>query len=196
MRAVLATTNPGKAKEATEILTGTSLEVVTVPMWIGDIETGMTYLENARLKASNVLRLTHEAVLAEDAGLEVDALNGLPGLHSARFAGPGATAADNNAKLLALLEGVPAEKRTARYRAVALLLTPSSQVVVGEGVLEGRLAEAPKGEGGFGYDPLFIPEGFAQTAAELTPDEKNAISHRGRAFRALLENAKTAGLLG
>jgi XTP/dITP diphosphohydrolase len=187
MRVVLATSNPGKAQEVSEILLGSDLEIVSMPMWIGDIETGATYLENARLKASNVLRLTHEAVLAEDAGLEVDALHGSPGLHSARFAGPGATPEDNNAKLLSLLEEIPAAKRTARYRAVAVLLTPAGREVVGEGVLEGHIAAAVKGEGGFGYDPLFIADGFEQTVAELSPDEKNAISHRGEALRALLE---------
>jgi XTP/dITP diphosphohydrolase len=186
MRVVLATSNPGKAKEAAEILQGSGLDIVSVPMWIGDIETGTTYLENARLKASNVLRLTHGAVIAEDAGLEVDALNGLPGLHSARFAGPGATPEDNNAKLLALLEGVPTPKRTAWFRAVAVLLSPDGREAIGEGTLEGTIADAPKGEGGFGYDPLFLPEGHEQTAAELSSDEKNAISHRGRALRALL----------
>jgi XTP/dITP diphosphohydrolase len=189
MDVVLATSNAGKVGEASAILEGTALRVVTVPMWLGEVETGTTYLENARLKASAALRMLRRPVLAEDAGIEVDALHGRPGVRSARFAGPAATSAQNNAKLLRLLAG--ASRRTARYRAVAVLLLPSGEEHVGEGVLEGSVAHGPRGSGGFGYDPLFVPEGETRTMAELTAEEKNAISHRGRALRDLL--TRTAG---
>lgn len=187
MRVVLATTNLGKAAEARAILDGSDLEVVMTDTWLGDIESGATYLENARLKATSLQRVLGLPVLAEDSGLEVDALRGLPGLRSARFAGPGATAARNNAKLLRLLEGVAEAERPARYRAVAVLLLTSGAELVGEGVWEGRVAAGPRGTGGFGYDPLFVPAGEERTAAELSSDEKNAVSHRARALRALVE---------
>lgn len=196
LRAVFASSNPGKVREAQAILEGSGLELEVVPMWLGHTETGASYLENARLKAAATRRLTASAVVAEDSGLEVDALGGLPGPRSARFAGPRATDAENNDKLLRLLDGVAEETRTARYRAVAVLLLPSGREVVGEGTLEGRIATEPRGEGGFGYDPLFVVEGEDRTAAELSPEEKNAVSHRARALRALVERTGKAGLLG
>jgi len=183
VRVLLATSNKGKVAEARAILANSPLEIVTVPMWLGDVETGLTYHENARLKAMNAMRYTHLPVLAEDAGIEIDALHGAPGPRSARFSGPNATDASNNAKLLRLLDGVT--QRTARYRAVAVLVFPSGKEFVGEGVFEGDIATAPRGTGGFGYDPLFVPRGETRTSAELTPEEKNAISHRGLALRAL-----------
>jgi XTP/dITP diphosphohydrolase len=195
VRVVLATSNEGKVREAKLVLAGTELEIVTVPLWLGEIETGTTYLENARLKAASAMRILGQAgwsgatpcdgVLAEDAGLEVDALGGLPGVRSARFAGPSAPPAANNHKLLALLDGVPEDRRTARFRAVAVLLLPTGREIVGEGVFEGRITDAPRGEGGFGYDPLFVPDGHTKTAAELPDDAKNEISHRGQALRAV-----------
>jgi non-canonical purine NTP pyrophosphatase (RdgB/HAM1 family) len=183
LRVVLASSNEGKAREASAILGENGVEVVTLPLWLGDVETGDTYLENARLKASAAMRMLHGPVLAEDSGLEVDALGSLPGPRSARFAGPSASDADNNAKLLALLGDT--EQRTARYRAVAVLLFPSGRELVGEGTFEGSIARTPKGAGGFGYDPLFIPNGEERRAAELTAAEKNAISHRWQALRSL-----------
>lgn len=159
-----------------------------MPIWLGDVETGLTYLENARLKAANALRLLDVPILAEDSGIEVDALHGLPGPHSARFAGPEASDARNNDRLLTLLADVPDGARTARYRAVGVLLFPSGRELSGEGVFEGSITRAPRGDGGFGYDPLFVPDGpdaAGRTAAELSPDEKNAISHRSGALRAL-----------
>lgn len=185
MKAVLATTNPGKVREVAAILASSALEVVTVPMWIGSVEVGRTHLDNAMLKAQNAARLTDLAVLAEDSGLEVDALAGLPGVRSARFAGPMATDTDNTTKLLHLLDGVA--DRSARYRATAVLLLPSGREVVAEGVFEGSIADTPRGEGGFGYDPVFIPAGEERTAAELTPAEKDAISHRAAALQDLLK---------
>lgn len=184
MKVVLATTNAGKVREVRAILSGSGIEVDAVPLFIGDEEHGVTYLENALAKAMAVRRLTGRPVLAEDSGLEVDALGGLPGVRSARFAGPAATDATNNAKLLRLLEGVP--DRTARYRSVAVLLGSSSEVV-GEGTYAGRVAQEPRGAGGFGYDPVFVPDSETRTVAELSPEEKDAISHRGRALRQLVE---------
>lgn len=182
---VLASSNAGKAREARAILGPLGFEVVTLPIWLGDVETGSTYLDNARLKASAAMRMLQRPVLAEDSGLEVDALGGLPGPRSARFAGPGSSDADNNAKLLALLSNTDGAARTARYRAVAVLLFVDGREVVGEGTFEGAIATAPRGNGGFGYDPLFLPKGEERTAAELSPQEKDAISHRGAALRAL-----------
>lgn len=162
------------------------LSVRTVSIWLGEVETGLTYLDNARLKASAASRMLGVPVLAEDAGIEVDALNGMPGPRSGRFAGESATAEQNNAKLLRLLDGVTHERRTARYRVTAVLLLPSGFEYLGEGTLEGRLLTAPRGEGGFGYDPLFVPDGQDRTVAEMRADEKNVMSHRARAYRDLL----------
>jgi len=187
VRVVLATSNPGKVREAEAILSASGVEVVTMPMWLGEVENGVTYLENARLKAAATLRMVHASVLAEDAGLEVDALNGLPGLRSARFARAGASGAANNAKLLRLMKDVPDGKRTARFRAVAVLLNTSGAEIVGEGVLEGSIADAPHGDNGFGYDPVFIPQGETRTCAEMPDEEKNEISHRSRALHELLK---------
>lgn len=195
MKLFLATSNSGKVREVAAILDGTGLEVALEPMWLGDIESGTTHLENARIKAESALRMLHAPVLAEDSGIEVDALGGLPGIRSARFAGPAASDHANNAKLLRLLDGVPPERRTARYRAVAVLLMPTGAEVMGEGVWEGHIATEPKGSGGFGYDPLFVPAGSGTTAAELTPDEKNAVSHRAHALRRLVDQARAAGVL-
>lgn len=195
MEVVLATSNPGKAREVRSILKDAGLTVVVVPMWLGEVETGTTYLENARLKGLAALRSVGRPVLAEDAGLEVDALNGLPGPRSARFAGPGATSAENNEKLLRLLDGVPDDRRTARYRIAAVLLLPSGLELVADGTLEGRITLEPRGEAGFGYDPLFVAEGEQRTVAEMRADEKNVMSHRARALRAIVVEARAAGLV-
>lgn len=196
MEVVFASQNPGKLREVRAILGGTGLEAVSVPMWLGETETGTTYHENARLKATALLRLIRRPVLAEDSGLEVDALGGLPGARSARFAGSGATDEENNRKLLRLLEGVPVEQRTARYRAIALLLLPSGRELSAEGIFEGRIATGPRGGGGFGYDPIFLVEGEERTGAELSAEEKNARSHRAMALRRLVDQVRTESLLG
>lgn len=184
MDVVLATSNPGKAHEAQAILGAEGVRIEVVPIWLGDVETGVTFDENALLKASAVMRMVRRPVLAEDAGLEVNVLGGLPGVRSARFAGPGATDTDNAAKLLRLLEG--ADDRSARYRSVAVLLFPTGVSVRGEGSWSGRIALEPRGTGGFGYDPIFVPEGQDRTAAEMAAEEKNAISHRARALHMLI----------
>lgn len=186
MEIFVATSNVGKAREARAILDAAGHTVVTLPMWIGEIETGESYLENARIKARSAARLHRHAVLAEDTGLEVDALGGMPGLHSARFAGPAARSSENVTKVLRLLEEVPDDARAARYRIVAALVLPSGAEMIGEGVLEGRITRARKGTGGFGYDPIFVPEGETRTVAEMREDEKNVISHRARALHAIV----------
>lgn len=193
MKVYVATSNPGKIREIRALLDGSGIDAEYEPMWLGEIETGVSFIENARLKAASAMRLSRAPVLAEDSGIEVDALGGLPGVRSARFAGPAATDAANNAKLLRLLDGSP--DRTARYRAVAVLLLPSSQECVGEGSWEGSIAAEPRGDGGFGYDPIFVPSGGRRTGAEMSPQEKNAVSHRGHAIRGLVEQARAANLI-
>jgi XTP/dITP diphosphohydrolase len=180
--------NPDKLAELRELLDlpGVSLDSLRdVPGARAPEEHGATLLDNARTKALAAVRLTGLPAIADDTGLEVDALGGRPGAHAARFAGPGATYASNRARLLAELEGVPAERRAARFRTVCVARWPDGREAVGEGVLEGRIAEQPRGEGGFGYDPVFeLPE-LGLTLAELSAAEKNRLSHRARAVRNL-----------
>jgi XTP/dITP diphosphohydrolase len=190
---VIASTNPGKIAEVREIMAGLPLVLLTgddVGGWPEVEETGDTYLANALLKAHAVAARTGMAALADDSGIEVDALDGAPGVRSARFSGDRATEADNNAKLIASLAGVPAERRTARYRCVAVLVTPDGEEIAGVGSCEGRIGTEARGAGGFGYDPWFVPEGEARTMAELSPEEKHAISHRGKALRGLAEQLR------
>ena len=148
-------------------------------------ETGDTYLENALLKARGLAEHFAKPVFADDSGIEIDALGGAPGVRSARFAGPAATEEQNNARMAELLTGVPLERRTARYRCVAVLVTPDGKEISAEGTCEGRIGLAPRGTGGFGYDPWFIPEGQERTFGELPAEFKHSISHRGKAFREL-----------
>lgn len=188
-RLVLATANPDKAREIAALLAG--FEVVPRPADVPEVdETGTTLEENARLKAVALMEATGCASVADDTGLEVEALGGEPGVHSARFAGEHATYADNVAKLLGVMEGVV--DRRARFRTVALARFPDGREVVAEGVVDGVLTEAARGDGGFGYDPVFQPdEGGGRTYAEMTLEEKNALSHRGRAFRSLARHLST-----
>jgi XTP/dITP diphosphohydrolase len=183
VRLVLATANPDKAAEIAALLEGFS--VVLRPAEVPDVEETADTLEgNARLKARAILVATGEAALADDTGLEVDALGGRPGVWAARYAGEGATYADNVAKLLAELEGV--DDRRARFRTVALACFPDGREVVAEGWVDGHISTESRGAGGFGYDPVFVPDGGdGRTFAEMTAAEKAAVSHRGRAFRAL-----------
>jgi XTP/dITP diphosphohydrolase len=188
LRVVLASANADKVAEISAIL-GSAVDLVPRPAGVPDVdETGATLEENARLKAVALVEATGEAAVADDTGLEVDALDGAPGVFSARFAGEQATYADNVAKLLESLAGVPPAERTARFRTVALVRHPDGRELVAEGAVEGTIAAAPAGEAGFGYDPLFVPVGGdGRTFAQLTPDEKNQTSHRARAFHALLQ---------
>ncbi len=187
LRVVLATANPHKVDELAAIV-GDALELLPRPADVPDVvEDAGTIEGNARLKAVALCDATGLPAMADDTGLFVDALDGLPGVDTAHYAGPGAAAADNVAKLLGALADVPDAARTARFRTVVLLRFPDGDEIVGEGVVEGRIAAAPTGEGGFGYDPVFVPdEGGGRTFAELAPAAKHGISHRGRAVRDLL----------
>ncbi|MGE0580874.1 MAG: RdgB/HAM1 family non-canonical purine NTP pyrophosphatase [Steroidobacteraceae bacterium] len=190
MKVVVATGNRGKLGEFAALLA--PLGVQLAPQSAFGIEsppeTGTTFLENALIKARHAARLAQLPALADDSGLEVDALDGAPGVYSARYAGETADAGANTAKLLAALRDVPYEKRSARFRAtIVLVFSPDDlSPVIGEGVWEGRIALVPRGQGGFGYDPVFEPLGGAGTAAELAPADKNAVSHRGAALHALV----------
>jgi len=189
VRLVVASMNPDKLRELRALMGGAGLDLVSlrdVPGAVAPEETGATLTENARLKAQAAVALTGLPALADDTGLEVDALGGRPGVHSARFAGPRATDADNIGRLLEELRGVPHERRTARFRTVCLVRDPEGGEVAGVGVLEGRIASAPRGLAGFGYDPVFEVADFGRTLAELDPDEKNRHSHRALAARNLL----------
>ena len=155
--------------------------------WPDVEETGSTYLENARLKGVAGAAALGVPTLADDSGIEVDALGGRPGPRSARFAGEDATDERNLQELIRALKGVPASGRTARYRCVALLAHPDGGEIDAEGVCEGTLITKPRGRRGFGYDPIFVPAGWDRTMAELSDEEKDRISHRGRALRALRE---------
>jgi len=190
MKVVLATGNAGKQREFAALLAPLGIELVLQSnLGIEPAEeTGTTFEANALLKARHAAERSGLVALADDSGLEVDALGGRPGVYSARYAGPGATDADNNALLARELEGIPPERRTARYRAVLALVRSAGDAapLVAEGHWEGRIALQPAGSGGFGYDPWFIPEGHAVSSAQLPPDVKNALSHRGRALAALV----------
>ena len=189
MRVVLATANPGKQREFAALLEPRGFELVLQSaLGIASIpETGRTFEDNAVLKARHAAAAGFPA-LADDSGLEVDALGGRPGVCSARYAGPAATDEENNSALLRALEAVPDERRTARYRCVLALLRSvlDAQPLIAQGSWEGRIAHQRSGTGGFGYDSCFIPAGFDCTAAELSPERKNALSHRGAALRALV----------
>jgi XTP/dITP diphosphohydrolase len=188
---VLATRNKGKIAELEALLAGFGLHVVGLGAFpdLGEIEeTGATFAENARLKASTVAQATGLVALADDSGLAVDALSGAPGVYSARYAGQNATDATNNAKLLAALAGVPEAQRGCRFVSVVAAIAPSGAESLAEGRWEGRVLHAQRGQGGFGYDPLFLDPELGRAAAELSPQEKNARSHRGQALRALLQD--------
>jgi XTP/dITP diphosphohydrolase len=205
---LLASANQGKLRELRAILAGLPVELVGLAeAGLGDPpeveETGDTFLENALLKAGAYAAWSGLAAVADDSGLEVDALGGAPGVRSARYAGPGAGDQANLDKLLAALDGVPPERRTARFRCAAVLVDhpggaggsgglkerggspPEGGEWHAEAAWEGRILEAPRGSGGFGYDPVFLPDGWELTSAEVDQATKDAASHRGQAFRAL-----------
>jgi XTP/dITP diphosphohydrolase len=188
-RLLLATANQGKLRELRAILDGVPVELVGLEAVGRDRpqveETGETFLENARIKAHAYAAWSGLAAVADDSGLEVDALGGAPGVRSARYAGPGANDQANLDKLLRELAGVPPERRGARFRCAAALATPNGREWHAEAAWEGRIIEAPRGSNGFGYDPVFLPEGWDRTSAEVDAATKDAASHRGKAFRAL-----------
>jgi len=183
---VIASRNKGKIREIREIYADLPFAVIEVQDLPEVVEDGATFSENARKKAVAIARHTGKWALADDSGLEVDALEGAPGIHSARWSGGGDEA--NNDKLLAELREVPAPARTARYRAVVVVASPDGRVVAeADGACEGVIGFERRGEGGFGYDPLFVLPQFGCTMAALEPSEKNALSHRGQALRRLRE---------
>lgn len=191
---LLATHNRGKLREFSQLLAGLPLQLRSlheVAPQLHVIEDGATFEANAIKKAREAALATSQMVLSDDSGLEVDALDGRPGVFSARYAGEGARDQDNNEKLIRELHAIPAELRSARYRVVLALADPhgplGAEIHLEQGVCEGTITLQARGEGGFGYDPYFIPRGFAQTMAELAPEQKHAISHRGQAVRKLRE---------
>ncbi len=186
---VLASRNENKVEELTLFLSDMNLEVLTLrhfPAVPQVAEDGATFQENALKKARAIYQVTKTPALADDSGLEVFFLNGRPGVRSARYAGDDATDEQNNEKLLGEMLGVPPRRRRAQFRAVLALVGNGFEDLT-EGMCLGNLAEGPRGTNGFGYDPIFIPDEFSRTYAELSLDEKNKISHRARAFRSLKE---------
>lgn len=190
MSLFLASANPGKLREFQQAARARGIELEPVP-GIRElppcVEDGATFEANARKKALHYSAYCEGAVVADDSGICVDALEGGPGVYSARYAGPSAGDAANNAKLIAELRGVPAPERTAHYICVIALARRGRVLVVTEGRADGLILQSPRGSGGFGYDPFFFHPPLGRTFAELNPDEKFAVSHRGKAFRKLLD---------
>lgn len=191
MSIVVATGNRGKLAEIRTLLGDLPVEVLSAGEALGDAlpnitEDGETFVDNARIKARAISALSMMLTLADDSGLEVDALGGRPGVRSRRFAGEGSTDAENNAELLKRMDEIDDQDRTARFRAAIVVIDPwAEEELVAEGSCEGSIARKPSGTGGFGYDPLFIVQGKDRTMAELDEAEKNEISHRGRAAELL-----------
>lgn len=189
MRILVATHNAGKRREYAELLAGLPVQFLTLEeaaITLDVEESGLTFEANARLKAEAFAQASSLLTLADDSGLEVEALDGAPGVYSARYAGPGASDADRYRKLLKALDGVPGDARRARFRCVAALCTPEGTLFSAEGICEGRIGFEPRGSHGFGYDPVFVVDGYGeQTMAELPPEIKNQISHRARALQAI-----------
>lgn len=189
-KVVLASNNAGKVREINQLLAQQEIQVIPQSQFDTPEaeETGLTFVENAILKARNAARHSGLPAIADDSGIEVDALNGAPGIYSARFAGPACDDQANNEKLLADLQGVADEDRTARFQCVLVYLRHADDPtpIICQGTWEGRILHAAQGENGFGYDPLFLVPQFGCSSAELTPDQKNALSHRGQALRQLV----------
>jgi len=187
---VLASNNPGKVREIGQMLADLDLEVLPQSAFkIEEVEeTGLSFVENAILKARHAAANSGLPAIADDSGLEVDALNGAPGIYSARYAGAGATDTQNLQKLLADLEKVPQEQRTARFQCLLVYMRHAQDPTprIYQGTWEGRIAFEPRGESGFGYDPVFFVPSHNCTSAELAPEVKNALSHRGQALRQLV----------
>ena len=186
---VAASSNSHKIKEIQAIMSKFGMEVISrdeagVPPFEIE-EDGETFEENSYKKANEIMKATGEITVADDSGLMVDYLGGAPGVYSARFAGDHGDDGKNNEKLLKLLEGLPEEERKAKFVSVITLIFPGGEALVARGECAGRIIEAPTGENGFGYDPLFVPDGYDKTFAQLGPEEKNMISHRAKALEKL-----------
>lgn len=197
MKIVAATGNKHKIEEIESITKKFGMNVITkAEAGVGDLEveeTGTTFEENSLIKAEAIMKATGMPAIADDSGLEADALDGAPGVYSARFSGEGATDESNNAKLLKLMENVPDDKRSARFVSVVTLCFPDGTVVAARGECPGTLRRSPRGDGGFGYDPLFVPVGYDKTYAEISAEEKNIISHRAKALGILRMKLKETG---
>ncbi|MCX7781369.1 MAG: XTP/dITP diphosphatase [Negativicutes bacterium] len=194
---VVATRNKGKVAEIAVALAHLSLNVVSLANFADmpePVEDGQTFRDNAVIKAKYYARHTGLACLADDSGLEVDALGGEPGVYSARYAGENADDAANNRKLLAKLAGVPVDQRTGRFRCVLAYIDETGEIITAEGSCEGVILAEPRGEGGFGYDPLFYLPELGKTLAEISVAEKNKISHRGQALRNFVTKLEERGL--
>ncbi|MCR5490228.1 MAG: XTP/dITP diphosphatase [Saccharofermentans sp.] len=192
MRLVIATSNEDKVREIDEILEGTGYRAVSMKeagIKADIIEDGKTFEENALIKARAVHALAKpdDYVMADDSGLCIDALDGAPGIYSARFCGENSTYPEKFAKIFSMLEGVPEEKRTARFVCAVAVVRPDGTSFTVRGECEGVLHEKPAGENGFGYDPIFYVPEFGMTTAQMPPEQKNSISHRGRALRKMVE---------
>ncbi len=194
-RIVLASNNPGKVREFNQLLSDTELEVVPQSTFsVPEIEeTGLTFVENAILKARNAAQHTGLPAIADDSGLEVDALGGAPGIYSARYAGAGASDRDNLEKLLDALREVDEQQRSARFQCLMVYMRhgqdPTPRIF--QGTWEGRILREPRGSGGFGYDPVFLVPDIDRASAELMPDVKNRLSHRGQAIRQLVASLRS-----
>ncbi len=189
MKIILATQNQGKIKELQELLADETIDVLSlqdIENWEDVEENGVTFADNAALKARAAVKKTGLIALADDSGLEVDALNNAPGVYSARFAGEPKDDERNNDKLLQELESIPDGSRTARFRCALVVVTPEGEEFLTEGSVEGQILRQRRGQKGFGYDPLFYVPEYARTMAELTLAEKNKLSHRAQAFRKVI----------
>jgi XTP/dITP diphosphohydrolase len=196
MRVVVASGNSGKVREFAELLAGSRLDPIA-PADLGialDLaETGTSYIENALIKAQGYVKASGLPSLADDSGIEVEALGGAPGIFSARYGGPGLTDEDRTARLLEEMKSVAPGRRGARYYCALALLLPDGTRWLAEGISEGEIARAPSGSNGFGYDPIFVVPELDRTMAELSAEEKNQLSHRARAVRNLLASLKVSG---
>ncbi len=194
LKAVIATKNKGKLKEMQKLLADLGLDIESLERFqdkVGHIvEDGSTFFENAMKKAKTVAEKTGLMAIADDSGLEVDALSGRPGIFSARYAGENASDEENYLKLLDELKEIPETKRGAQFRCVVVAYMPDGRYVSAEGICRGMITTAPQGSQGFGYDPVFVPEGDSRTMAQLSREEKNMISHRGKALKKLKAKIK------
>ncbi|MEE0775816.1 MAG: XTP/dITP diphosphatase [Bacillota bacterium] len=193
-----ATGNQGKVKELVSLIAPYDVEILTMkdfPAFEAPEETGTTFQENAYIKAKAAVDYSGIPALADDSGITVDALKGAPGVYSARYSGENATSESNNQKLLDAMRDVPVGQRQAQFRASLALVFPDGRKFFSEGVIEGELLFEYRGDGGFGYDPLFYLESYGKTTAELTMEEKNKISHRGRAFKDIVKQMVDVGEL-